>query len=329
MQEKIDILMATYNGEKYIKEQIDSILTQTYSNFNLFICDDASNDDTVKILKEYEKKDKRIKLILNKINIGAKKNFEKLLKLVKSRYFMFADQDDVWLENKIEITFNELKRTNSDLVFTDLCVVDENLNVINSSFNALKKYKKKIKSCVGSEDLVFLYNTVTGCTILSKSKWIEEYLSIKCDFKNILHDHILPLLVCLKGKVSYLDIPTILYRQHGNNEVGIKRYTDNLKSFEEVRNHLIDVKLNLLNFYRKNISIFSSDKREIIYDGIKYFNKIKEKKVINLYGISTYRRLYKKEKITYKLLYFIIFNIPFIAKFGYFLKNIFKKKKVS
>ena len=329
MQEKIDILMATYNGEKYIKEQIDSILNQTYSNFDLYICDDASNDDTVKILKEYEKKDKRIKLVLNRVNVGARKNFEKLLKLVKSKYFMFSDQDDVWLEDKIEITFSKLQRTNSDLVFTDLCVVDENLNVINNSFNTLKKYDNKIKKCVGSGELVFLYNTVTGCTILSKSKWIEEYLTLKCNFKNVLHDHILPLLISQKGKVSYLDTSTILYRQHGNNEVGVKRYTDRLDSFKKVRSHLIDVKLNLLKFYNENINIFNDDKKKLIYDGIKYFSKLKEKNVINLYGISIYKKLYKNEKMMYKLLYFIIFNIPFMAKFGYFLKNIFKKKKVS
>lgn len=327
MQEKIDILMATYNGEKYLKQQIDSILNQTYKNIELYISDDCSNDNTVNILKEYEKKDKRINLFLNDKNIGAKKNFEQLLKKVKSNYFMFADQDDVWLDNKIEITFNKLINTGSDLVFTDLCVVDENLKVINTSFNDVKGYNKKIKRCVGSNDLVFLYNTVTGCSILAKSKWIKKYLDVKCDKKNILHDHILPLIISLYGKISYVNTATILYRQHGSNEVGAKRYTDSLKTFDEVRKHLIEVKLNLLNFYYANISFFPQEKKELIKAGIEYFDKLNNKKHIKFRYLRVFTKLYNKEKLSYKILYFTIFNVPIIARFGYFIKNIFKRKK--
>ena len=95
---KIDILMATYNGEKYLREQIDSILNQTFKDFNLIICDDCSKDSTWQILEEYQKKDSRIKIIKNEKNLGYNKNFEKLLSFVKSDYFMLSDQDDFWLE---------------------------------------------------------------------------------------------------------------------------------------------------------------------------------------------------------------------------------------
>lgn len=76
--EKIDILMATYNGEKYLKEQIESILNQTYTDFNLLICDDCSSDNTVKLLEEYAEKDSRIKIFRNGVNQGVIKNFENL-----------------------------------------------------------------------------------------------------------------------------------------------------------------------------------------------------------------------------------------------------------
>ena len=111
MDSKIEILMATYNGEKYIREQIDSIISQTYSNWTLLIRDDVSKDDTVKIIKEYEKKDKRIKLLEdNKGNLGFVKNFEELLKNSSEDFIMFSDQDDYWLEDKIEKYINELKK---------------------------------------------------------------------------------------------------------------------------------------------------------------------------------------------------------------------------
>lgn len=100
MEEKIDILLATYNGEKYVAEQIESILNQTYKNFNLIISDDNSSDNTSKILEEYAKKDNRIILNLQEKNLGVVKNIEFLLKQVQNEYYMLSDQDDVWLEQK-------------------------------------------------------------------------------------------------------------------------------------------------------------------------------------------------------------------------------------
>ena len=97
--EKIDKLMATYNGEKYIRQQLDSILSQTYNEFNLIISDDASSDNTVGILKEYENKDSRIKVFKQEKNLGVVENFEFLLKQVTTDFFMLADQDDIWEEN--------------------------------------------------------------------------------------------------------------------------------------------------------------------------------------------------------------------------------------
>ena len=109
MEEKVDVLLATYNGEKYLKEQIDSILNQTYQNINLIISDDNSNDSTRKILEEYKKIDNRIKIYLQDKNLGYIKNFEFLLTKVESNYYMLSDQDDVWLPEKIEKSMKTLK----------------------------------------------------------------------------------------------------------------------------------------------------------------------------------------------------------------------------
>ena len=134
---KIDILMATYNGEKYLAEQIDSIICQTYKNWNLLIRDDGSSDNTFKILKEYEKKDDRIKIIKDKKgNLGIAKNFEELLKISSSELIMFSDQDDVWKKDKIKIMLKYVG--NSDLIISDAIVTNEKLECISDSLNLRK-----------------------------------------------------------------------------------------------------------------------------------------------------------------------------------------------
>ena len=130
MEKTIDILMATYNGEKYLVEQIESILNQTYKNIRLIISDDESKDNTRKILEEYEKKDNRIKVFYQEKNLGYVKNFEFLLKQVENDIFMLSDQDDVWLPEKVEKSYKTLQEQNADLAFGDLEVVDENLKTL-------------------------------------------------------------------------------------------------------------------------------------------------------------------------------------------------------
>lgn len=212
--EKIDILLASYNGEKFIREQIDSILSQTYSNFRLIISDDCSKDSTRDILKEYEKKDNRIKVYYQEKNLGYVKNFEFLLTKVESEVYCLSDQDDVWMPEKVEKTYKKLKEENADLVFTDLEVVDEKLETMLPSFNDHMLLSRKIKKYQNSYKMQYLYNCVTGCTLMSKKKFIEKIVPIPTDSKYVIHDTWIGLIVALKGKVSYLNERTIKYRQH-------------------------------------------------------------------------------------------------------------------
>lgn len=326
MNKKIDILMATYNGEKYVRNQIDSILSQTYSEFRLVICDDSSSDNTYNILKEYERKDERIIVCRNEENLGYIKNFEKLLTLVENKYFMFADQDDVWYETKVEYTFRKLEENNADLVFTDLEVVDENLNTLNSSFNSLMKIRNKILKSDGYNK-VYLYNVVTGCTILAKSAYIKDILPLPNN-RNLIHDHYIPLVISLKGgKVEYLDKPTLKYRQHTNNQVGTSRYTAKLKSFDEVRSHLINVKISIFKEYVNLSDKFGTEVTTMNKEALNYFKNLSNIKWLSLKGISTYFKLYKYERISYKLLYLFVFHFPCICKMGYKLAKVFMKKR--
>ena len=177
MEEQVDVLMATYNGERYLKEQIDSILNQTYKNIRLIISDDCSTDKTRDILKQYEQNDK-IKIFYQEKNLGYIKNFEFLLKQVENDLYMLSDQDDVWKKEKISKSVEKLKSENLDLVFGDLEIVDENLNTIQESFNKYMKLERKIKKYINDYRLQYLYNCITGCTILSKKKYINKIVPL-------------------------------------------------------------------------------------------------------------------------------------------------------
>ena len=152
-------------------------------NIRLIISDDCSKDRTRKILEEYEKKDNRIKLYFQEKNLGYVKNFEFLLTKVESEIYALSDQDDVWLPEKVEHTYNRLKETNSDLVFTDLEVVNEKLETLYPSFNDYMKLTRKIKKYKKDYRLQYLYNCVTGCTLMSKKNFLDLILPLPTESK--------------------------------------------------------------------------------------------------------------------------------------------------
>ncbi len=313
--EKVDILLATYNGEQYLREQLDSILSQSYSEFRLLISDDLSTDNTREILAEYVEKDKRIIVFNQEKNLGVVKNFEFLLKKVESKYYMFSDQDDIWKENKIEKSIKTLEETNSDLVYTDLEVVDENLNVIYESYWKLKGIYNKIKKYNNFESL-YLNNFVTGCTMLSKKELIEEVLPLPNTSKFVLHDYWIPLILSQKHKITYIEDPTIKYRQHKNNKVGSKKKTDELKSFEEIRNLFINVKKEHFTVFIENEDKFIDEKiKKLNKESLEYYEMLEKKKNINFRKWGLFFRLYKYEGFVYNLENFAILNLPVIAKF--------------
>ena len=312
--EQIDILMATYNGEKYLREQIESILNQTYKNIRLIISDDCSTDQTREIIKQYEKKDSRIKVYLQEQNLGYLKNFNFLLTKVENNIYMLSDQDDIWLPQKVEKTYKFLKQNNSDLVFTDLLVVDEKGNEVNKSFDKLMNLTKKIKKTVGTYKLAYLYNSVTGCTIMSKKEQLNKILDIPTNSKHVFHDHWIALSVSINGKVSYLEEPLIKYRQHGDNQVGAKHTIDKFNKFDEIRNHFIDVKLGIFETYVKNPKIFTEQLNKLNEKSYNYYKMLSKKRNINFRNWFLFHKLYKNENFKYYIENFLILNIPCIVR---------------
>ena len=324
--DKIDILLATYNGQEFLREQIDSILNQSYQDFNFIISDDSSEDETYKILKEYEKKDSRIRLFRQEKNLGLIQNFEFLLKQVTSDYFMFSDQDDIWKENKIEKSINKLKQEKAALVYTDLEIVDKNLEIIYPSYWKYKNIYKKIKKYNNFEAL-YLNNFVTGCTILAKSNYIKDIVPLPKTSKFMLHDYWTALVIASKDKIAYLDEPTIKYRQHKNNRVGSSRRSDKIEKFKELRDLFIRVKIEHFQIFEENISKINS--KEIVKytkPALEYFKALEKETNIYLKSWTLFFKLYKYEDFSYKMQNFIILNLPIFGRLAFKLKKLIRRK---
>jgi len=271
MPYKIDILLATYNGEKYLKEQLDSLFSQTFQDFKILIRDDNSNDKTIDIIRIYQKKyPKRVIFIEDNLgNLGSSKSFMKLLQHADSEYIMFCDQDDVWLPTKIEVSFNKIieQERNSDiciplLVFTDLKVVDEQLNTVQESF---WRYQKLIPKVSKNWKKLLAQNVITGCTIIMNKKAKE--VSLPFELEMMIHDQWIGVNVAKYGKVDYIEEQTILYRQHGNNVAGAHSYgykyivqkllkiKELFVYFSKASNCFRDISLLELLFYKISLNI--------------------------------------------------------------------------
>lgn len=318
--EKVDILLATYNGEKYIREQLDSILNQTHKEFRLLISDDGSTDETRNILNEYKAKDDRIEIFMQEKNLGVVKNFEFLLKKVDAKYYMFSDQDDIWKKEKIEKSLEKIKE-GFDLVYSDLEVVDENLNVTYKSYWKLKGIYKKIKKYNNFQSL-YLNNFITGCTIISKKELIDSFMPLPNTSKFVLHDYWISLVISQNGKIAYIEEPLIKYRQHKNNKVGSKKKSDELKSIDEIRGLFIQVKKEHFKVFIENENKFKSEKlKELNKKALKYYEMLEKKKNINFKGWILFFKLYRYEGLNYTLQNFAILNLPIIAKILYRFKK--------
>lgn len=213
---EVAILMSTYNGERYLEEQIESILNQTYCDWTLYIRDDGSKDHTADIIRRFTQRSNKIVFINDnsaRRNVGVCNSFMSLLKRTSARYYFFCDQDDVWLENKIEVSLRLLKENEPGpvCVFTDAEVVSKNL----------KPLQRMDADNVWTDFLQLAFtNCVTGCT-MAFTQEVKRLINFENNFDNIyMHDWWIALLAAHFGKLVYYNQPTLLYRQHGNNVIG-------------------------------------------------------------------------------------------------------------
>jgi glycosyltransferase involved in cell wall biosynthesis len=224
---QIEILMAVYNGEKYVKAQIDSILNQTYKNIHLSIRDNCSSDSTREIIAEYKNRHPQlITLLASQENVGIIGNFSALLDSANGDYVMFSDHDDVWMPDKIEKTMTKLLELEKKfgsitpiLVHTDLQVVNKDLALIHSSFWKYSKLDPR-KTALSRQ---LIHNQITGCTLMLNRALIE--LARPIPKKIVMHDWWLGICAAAFGKIGTVNESTMFYRQHNSNDTGAKKYS--------------------------------------------------------------------------------------------------------
>lgn len=218
----ISVIISAFNGEKYILQQLESILSQTLVPSEILICDDASNDNTVEIIKRFcNNTDIVIKLVEHKINEGVRNSFIELISKTVGDIVLFCDQDDYWYKNKIEEFVNVFKKDeNIAAVLSNADIVDENLKktgvTLWKSLNFVPVTPPNIKY------EMLKRNIFTGMCMAIRKEWA---LTCPVCSEHMLHDEFFGWCACLNDKAIILDKPLAAYRQHANNVVGINQYT--------------------------------------------------------------------------------------------------------
>lgn len=258
----VQILLSTYNGEKYLEEQLDSLLAQDYPSLEILIRDDGSTDGTRAILDKYSKRFPNIKLIYGQ-NLGVVKSFFELLKLASSEvgYIAFCDQDDVWMKDKVSRAVNILEQQSQNiplLYCSRLVLVDESLHVIGQT--------KTPKKCPSFENAL-VQNIATGCTIVI-NKASKQLLAKEFPTVTGMHDWWIYLVISAFGKVIYDPVPKILYRQHSSNVIGhkkssIARWTKRINRFLN-KGDLYLITEQAIEFKRIFGSILPNEKKKIL-----------------------------------------------------------------
>jgi len=275
-EKRVQVLLSTYNGERYLKPLLESLASQEYKNIEILVRDDGSSDGTVRLLEEYALRRKKVKLVKGE-NLGVIRSFFELLRLSSPDvdYLAFCDQDDVWEKDKISRAvgfLNSLPKELPLMYCSRVFIADEQLNVVGIS---------RIPRRGPSFRNALVENIAPGCTMVVNKVARDLILLETPNFENIrMHDWWVYLVVSAFGKVLYDEKPTILYRQHSANVVGVKigliarwkarfrrfrKYgrlrllTEQAKEFRRIYGHLLsDEKKRVLNRFLNDRMSFTS-----------------------------------------------------------------------
>ncbi|MET4654173.1 glycosyltransferase involved in cell wall biosynthesis [Exiguobacterium sp. PvP048] len=281
--ESVSVLMSTFNGEKFLKEQIDSVVNQKQIDLKIFVRDDGSTDNTMQILSEYKKKYNNIYIFPGE-NVGYKKSFMKLIELSNhsSNYYAFCDQDDYWEETKLISAIKLLKKNNYqskyELYFSSLEIVNSNLEKIG--------FKSYDENSLTLGSVLSRFN-ISGCTMVFNQNIVSEIIS-KGLVKYSLGGHdawLYKICLCLNAKISLDKNSYIKYRQHGNNVTGINqgffgRLKKEIKIIKQNKNYNYNTAQILLeNFLDIENTSLSKENKAILEKIVNYkknnFNYLK------------------------------------------------------
>lgn len=251
---QIVILMAAYNAEKFISEQIDSVLNQSNQNWTLYIRNDGSKDSTQSIIDSYTAQypNKIIQIDKNGANLGCNGNFYRLLDVIEADYYMFCDADDVWLPEKIQILFKqiitaeEIYHHTPILVHGDMIVCNEDLSILHPSLweylnlkpnHITSFYKILVKPIIGGSTSIF-------------NHYAKKYIFPVPSDPRIMYDHWIGLSVAKYGKIICVNRPLKLYRQHSGQVCGLDALN--------IKENFVSRILNRINNTHRNVLLFKS-----------------------------------------------------------------------
>ena len=211
----VSIALATYNGERFLREQLDSIYSQSYPPSEVVVTDDRSTDATIAILEEYKRK-KGLQYFINETRLGFLKNFEKAISLCSGDYIALSDQDDVWHPDKIRISLEEIR--DFPLVCSDVSIIDEKGALVAQS------YRRRLHIPIPEQDNQFcslaFINFVTGSTCLFPRAMRTRFLPIPEEAMS--HDWWMGIQATQFGGVKYIKRALVRHRRHGVNAIGVK-----------------------------------------------------------------------------------------------------------
>lgn len=269
---KVIVLLSTFNGELYLRDQLDSLINQTLKPYKIFIRDDGSSDNTLEILNEYKSKYNFIDYYQGKNLKPAKSFFELIENAEEADYYALCDQDDVWFEDKIETAVELLEKEDKSLPLLyagRFILTDKDLNPLDSNVSKLYGYTDFPHS--------LLYHTAPGCTFVFNKMARKQIVRYDIDKEYcVIHDAIIHKVIAMLGKMILDTKPHMYYRQHGNNEIGlttnkIKIVADKIKFFfaGRLKNYRSSTAKSLLNVYGEDLN---KDKKTILEAVANYQN---------------------------------------------------------
>ena len=291
----ISVAMATYNGAKYVREQIDSILTQTIQDFELIVCDDCSSDETLSILNDYKKNDNRIRTYKNESNIGFKKNFEKAIELCHGDYIALCDQDDVWMPNHLETLLSIIG--NKMIACGNADLIDSEGERFGLTLKEMEAFDYEyIEDVQKAYSLVYFRSPYQGASMLIKKEFLKIALPIPEDIG--YHDSWFSMLSCFYGGMAYTDAIVNKYRMHGNNATGMRiKRKSKFKTFvyQLIYAHAVFDRPAMIRTIQERIHNLSDNQKTFLDEANHIMNRASSLwgRLLNcMFRISNYKMIY-------------------------------------
>ncbi|WP_304343648.1 glycosyltransferase [Chryseobacterium koreense] len=297
---KTSIALCTYNGGKYLKEQLESILAQTVLPDEIVVCDDGSTDDTKNITEQYRQIYPLIfKVFNNEKNLGYAKNFEKAITLCTGDLIFLSDQDDVWKKNKIEVMRNTAEQNPEIHVFAHrIEILEKNGDVLSQSFWDIDGFNPNSANSETLKYLLFERNVFPGMSLAITRNAREKYLPLKSPHQLVIHDYEIILKSCRDNAFKAIDESLTLYRTHENQNIGFNK---NFVPTNELKPTDIYININKIAFIKKMVISFNLSKTLIE----EYREKCRSdyKKFIKNMGFPKNWIIHLKMKYYYKVLH--------------------------